>query len=357
MGNYSAEINPSSKRKIPLWLIFLISVISIAIIYFALVSEGSDGLPSKLPDGWKNINPPEDINSMLIQGDTLWAGGKNGVFAISINNAEILFELDNNGSLSYVKSLAIDSNSNLWIGHEKGLSRYDGKSVKTFTEKNVLHDNRILSVFVDSKNTVWAGGWGGVVYFKDNKWEKITKDDGLIDNVVNVIFEDSRNNMWFGTYSAPKGGVCGYNGTEWEYFSVKNKLPHNNVTCITEDKDSNIWVGCGLYKRGGAIILERISNKWTVNKTLYKADGLAGEKVRSLYKCDRNLMWIGSEYDGLAIYNKGKFKTLNTSDGLIHPEIKCIVQDKNKNFWIGTRAGISHIKYSATKIIINELII
>lgn len=66
--------------------------------------------------------------------------------------------------------------------------------------------------------------------------------------------------------------------------------------------------------------------------------------ISCLYRDQRGLLWIGTRH-GIGIYDE-KSRTLtrlSTNDGVSHPYIRGIVEDHNKNMWIATDCGITHI--------------
>ena len=84
------------------------------------------------------------------------------------------------------------------------------------------------------------------------------------------------------------------------------------------------------------------------------SDGIAGEKVRSLFLDSSGRLWVGSEYDGLAVFydfkisDTGRFShsgpiILTTDNGLPNNEVKVISEASDGNIWVGTRSGLLRI--------------
>jgi len=70
-------------------------------------------------------------------------------------------------------------------------------------------------------------------------------------------------------------------------------------------------VATGFSRHGGAARYS--GSKWT---NLTVQDGLAGESTRSVYEDTLGRMWIGSEYDGVAVGTPGSWEILTEKDGL-----------------------------------------
>jgi ligand-binding sensor domain-containing protein len=179
--------------------------------------------------------------------------------------------------------------------------------------------------------------------FYDGKFTTYTEKDGLINNMVNVICEDSRGRLWIGSYVAPSGGITVLENGKFLRFSQKDGLPHSDITSIVK-RGECVWIGTGLYNSGGAVLATIDDGKLKIVDRKDKQDGLAGEKVRTIFIDSHENTWFGSEYDGLVIFHKnGKKRMLTTENGLCNQEVKCIVEDRKGFFWIGTRNGITKI--------------
>ena len=311
------------------------------IISIALVSLPSCGPKPPPPAGFTHINPPDDVCSIVMDQTAVWAGGKDGLFKIPISGdkAEHLLQ---DKEISYVRALLIDSENNLWVGHILGLlCLKNGKVWKDYTE--ILPDKRVNCLYRDSQNRIWIGTWGGVTLFDGKTFKTYTTKEGLINNMVNAICEDSKGRIWFGSYVAPAGGISVLDNGKFLQFTQKDGLPHADITSITRT-DEGVWIGTGLYQSGGAILATIQNKKLKVLETVHKKDGLAGEKVRTIFIDREGNRWFGSEYDGLALfYKNGKKRILTTANGLCNSEVKCIIEDNKGCFWIGTRDGITKI--------------
>lgn len=101
---------------------------------------------------------------------------------------------------NYILSLAIDRSGVKWFGTwGAGLSRFDGKSWKTFTTGSGLPGNFVADIFIDSDNGVWIGTEGGIGFYDGKEWKKYTRNEGVIDDSVFTISHDAYGSKWFGT--------------------------------------------------------------------------------------------------------------------------------------------------------------
>jgi ligand-binding sensor domain-containing protein len=336
-------------RKHQYYFIFLFFIVCLA---FAIAGRFLHNTP-RLPPGWQIIRPLGGILALAIDGDVIWVGCKDGVYTIDRRSGAITSKLKHDPALIYIRSLLVDKSGALYIGHFNGLTLYDGAHFQTYTQKDGLPDNRVNALLQDRRGRLWVGTWGGAAILDNNKWQILTSADGLINNMVNVMFQDSRGDMWFGSYVAPYGGISCLKEGKWQLFSTGNGLPHNNVTSIFEDNAGSIWGGTGLLDRGGAIQFVSAETGWVIRRVLTQRDGLAADKVRSIFQDKDGAMWFGSEYDGLARYNKGKWTVFTEKEGLSQNEVTCMAQDKDGNLWIGTLDGLTRVSYGALKTMNN----
>lgn len=307
------------------------------------------------PPGWQIIRPPHDVFALAEQRDTLWTGGQEGVFRLDRGSGALIEELEHDPPLEHVWALLVDQGGALWVGHHAGLSRYEDGIWQEYSQDNGLPDNRVNALMLDRDGRLWVGTWGGAAVRDGEGWEVITAADGLADDMVNVMLQDRQGGLWFGSYVAPRGGISHLSEGEWQYFTTENGLPHNNVTSLLETRDGRVWAGTGLFDRGGACQFTLKESEWTITRAYTRDDGLAGDKVRSLFQDHASMLWFGSEYDGLALLGQDAWITLNAADGLAHLEVKAILQDSDGNVWLGTRDGVTRISAGALTALYKRL--
>jgi len=214
---------------------------------------------------------------------------------------------------------------NIWIGsHIGGLSRYSGKRFSTFSKKDGLNSNIILTICEDNNHNILLGtyGRGFSVIKKKKQDEKLTIDNfstmsGLTNNEVWDIIKDSDGNLWLATMK----GLSILSSSDVEKFSNPNfselkiqfnnfdntnGIIHNNIFCITEDNYGNIWLGT----RGGITLIP---------------------KSRIAYLLDSQLK------------QQNVFVNFKLKGGRLMNMINSILQDNNGDIWIGSTFGLSII--------------
>ncbi len=61
------------------------------------------------------------------------------------------------------------------------------------------------------------------------------------------------------------------------------------------------------------------------------------------------MLWFGSEYDGLARWENGKWRVLTEKDGMPHYEVMAMLQDVDGSLWMGTQNGVVRFNSAALK--------
>lgn len=329
-------------------LLVAIAVVAAVLACMEAVLLGGDAAAGT-PPGWTVNRPPHDVMALAIQGDVVWAGGRDGVVAVDRATGHVVEELSCDRRLDYVRDVIVDRDGTLWVAHDNGLSRYDGRSCRTLDETDGLPDHRVNALLDDTSGRLWVGTARGAAVAEHGGWTIFTTADGLADDMVNAIAEDETSGIWLGSYSASQGGVSRLANGRWQVITTREGLPHANVTAFFAAQDGSIWVGTGLFNRGGAARLESTDASWRVAEVLTRDNGLAGEKVRSIFQTRDGTLWFGSEYNGLTRVSADGMQVLGLEDGLSHPEVKCLAQDADGALWIGTGDGIVRVQALALR--------
>jgi ligand-binding sensor domain-containing protein len=293
----------------------------------------------KMPPGWRVIRPPNEVSALAIQGDVVWAGGKDGLAAIDRRSSQLQKLPEGAPRMRYVKDLLVDRKGNLWIGHHTGLAKCKNGKWETYPQVEQLINGPILSILEGRDGVLWVGGEKGVVYLDGETFRPFTIPEELKLPSVDVIFQDRSGAMWFGSASPTRGGLLCYYDRQWRGYTINGGLAHHSVNAVIQDRHGALWFGLGFGSRGAA---SRLKNKaWT---SITKENGLAGEKVRSIYEDQDGRMWFGSEYDGIAINSDHHWVVLTPKHGLAGWEVKEMIQDVDGVYWLGTEDGLSRIE-------------
>lgn len=169
-----------------------------------------------------------------------WFGTRNGVSkfdGITWTN----FTSANGLSGNEVTAIATDHQGNIFIGARDDigaasrLSKFDGTTWSTYSNTFYL----INSIAIDDQSNIWVGTVDGVSKYDGTQWTNFTTANGLAGYNVMAIAIDDQDNKWFGTY----GGVSKFDGTHWKNYSYTDGLAGESVMSIAIDDQGNKWFG------------------------------------------------------------------------------------------------------------------
>ncbi|MCB9334736.1 MAG: hypothetical protein H6586_01190 [Flavobacteriales bacterium] len=179
-----------------------------------------------------------------------------------------------------------------------------------------------LILFIQLNHTLYAQNF-------DFKYYNV--DDGLPQSQVNSIIQDSRGYLWMATAG---GGICQFDGVNFTQYTEKNGLSGDIISSITEDLEGNIWATSSLNG------ISKYNGRKFINYTTQ--DGLISNDANTfLYTDNTNRIWIGSNY-GLCVYENGSFKKFQHISFLNNP-IHQIYQDSKNDIWVSTENGLIYL--------------
>ncbi|MEO7299682.1 MAG: two-component regulator propeller domain-containing protein [Verrucomicrobiota bacterium] len=305
----------------------------------------------------------------------IWIGSYLGLSQFV--DGQFITQNENEEGFYRVYSIFQDREGSMWIGSEEGLSRLTLKRFTTYTKRQGLTQNNVVTVCPSYDGSVWIGVWGaGIHHLKDGEITIYNRTNGLSSDFVMALCEGRDKSLWIGTdvgaglNRLKDGVVTRYDKTEgW----VINPKPV--ITALVEDEETNLWVGT----REGANRLKdgkftRYTTKEGLNNNKINAicQGYSGiiwfgtdegvnqwnntqfvnlstnqprlkTPVLSLYEDDEGTLWIGTKETGLVRFKNGKFDFFTTRQGLFSEAIYSILEDSRKNLWLSTSKGIFYV--------------
>ena len=284
----------------------------------------------------------EDENNLM------WIGtGKQGVSYTNLNKINI--QNHPLPSQEDISSLFEDKKGNLWFGFDgEGIAKYD-YTKETYTyfkqkEKSIPSD-LIVSSYMDSKDRLWWGSFGGgTFYYKDKKFNipKISETSPIkeLPNYIRKIAEDANGDIWFATYSQGLYRLDS-SGNLNAYTTDNSCLLTNYIADLSCKNGQILYIATG----SGVYYIDIVTGKLSELRLHRTGEQLLEDNFANcIFQDSRELIWIGGRNE-VCIYNthNDSITKLNTENGLSYAGIKAITEDHNKNIWISTDNGISHV--------------
>ena len=150
--------------------------------------------------------------------------------------------------------------------------------------------------------------------------------DGLSSQNVNNIFEDDKGYIWFATQS----GVCYYNGSEFVDFIPDEILNSIDAVFVKQDKSGRIWIGTNA---DGLFIYDfkKITHYSEKN-------GLPSNIVRSLFFDKDNTPWILTS-NGVAKLVNNKIITVIDPKKKFADGVLSMTQTADGTYWFGSQGN------------------
>lgn len=330
------------------------------------------------------------VQDVLEQGpSTVWVATEGrGLLRVNPQSGEVrqyARSLPGGFSSEFVRTLAIDSDGDLWTGSFTELEVYD-RDRDRFTVVP-LHIS-VRSVYMDAAGGIWLGTfYDGVFCFNSyrDRFRVIEKSpSGLDDNVIGPIMSGRDGNIWIGT---GRGGVniLAPDGS-FRRFSRDNGLPSNDIKALYRDGDK-VYVGShngglciidarsgavrrtGGYThvysiipdRGGRLLVSTLSDivYFDTSTCTWSAPLVFGappvsDRIKDVFRDSRQRLWLCSE-EGVGVYAEQdgilESSPLQSLLGVFsHRPVSCVHESSDNVFWIAAQDGLFRLDETSGRI-------
>ncbi|MBK9451364.1 MAG: PAS domain S-box protein [Bacteroidetes bacterium] len=264
-----------------------------------------------------------------------------------------------------VKKASLDG---FWIGTEdEGMLAFEPSQLDTSTvafkyDATIgFPESNVMSISEGPNRSLWVGsGSQGFFKFWNGPATSSPKTNGLIQvmksqpsdsipvQIVKAIYHDNFGNTWLGTYG--NGLFSLENQTLSTLRLMEDSTSNLELLCTFEGHGGDFWVGTnrGLYLLGSELV--KTSNfKYSLggiitlpHKLHYtEADGLPSSKITCVLEDKQRNLWVGTRDAGIAVLLNGatKFEARSLSDLSLSNNINALAQGKDNLLWIATTDG------------------
>jgi ligand-binding sensor domain-containing protein len=303
----------------------------------------------------------------------IWLGTRNGglyQYDIQKKNYE---RIESRFSQDIITSVELDSAGGIWISSDRnGFAHYDHKTWQYYSTSDGLrtdeitglhwqdgklyvystqglhvlkngkievipsfNNSRVTKVKSDPNGNMWVLTTSGVHVLRQGRgWQTLTKRDGLsVDDIRDIVFD--QGSIWLATY---RGGLNHLLEEKFISFSAREGLITEAVSSIYQVSTNKFMVGT---TDGHIFSIEN----GMVKPFLIR--NFINKPVGKILKDHAGNLWFAT-YDGLLLVTAdGREKLFTEKDGLPTRQLRAIIQDRNKNYWIGSRTdGVIKMEFN-----------
>ncbi|OXA93863.1 hybrid sensor histidine kinase/response regulator transcription factor [Flavobacterium hercynium] len=243
------------------------------------------------------------------------------------------FQVEEGLSNNTVLTSLQDDDGFMWFGTKDGLNRFDGYRFKTYRSNadpiHSLGSNYIQSLH-EYKGVIWVGTDKGLYQYNKNT-DQFTVLNEAINDRINDINHDKNGNIWF-----ISGNIL------YKYSTIKKETKTFNpnkyfiVTSISRDVNGQIWAS-SLNK----IYHYSEENLSFENIPITPPSGSANFRITVIYALDKNNIAIGTQDDGVLLYNIPTKTTSSLAFSTKKPVyVRQFKMKDNNELWIASESGV-----------------
>ena len=260
----------------------------------------------------------------------LWATTAEGVWRLENGRATRLGATPGQHGESY-RALRADPSGGFWLATSQGLARVDATGAgASFTVRDGLPSDDVLSVLVDREGAVWVGTGAGVARRpKGGAFERV---EAAGNRIVMAFVQDHDGNVW----AATRDGLLRLAGGRPELMGRAEGLPDEHTRALAEDADGNLWIGT---EAGGLV---RLRNGRAV--VYGRAQGLTHEVIWTVTEGRDGTTWVGTDGGGLNRLRDGQARLATSPPDLAHENVFALLEDRSGRVWFSTEShGLCHL--------------
>ena len=329
-----------TRQPVIVALQIIIGMALVALGAYFLVTWVGHQRAAHFPAGRSILRPPHDVQCLARVDNTIWAGGKDGLFVFAADGSAGLVP-EALRQLHFVAALLHEADGGVWIAHEDGITHWGHGTAQHYSAQAGDFPGRGLSLLRDHDGALWAGSERALTRLHGSRFQPVAIPESFALTEIAVLYQDRSGALWIGDSSPRSPGVVRRDAQGFHLLTQREGLPHASVnTIIEQGTNSALWIGTGFAGSGGAVT--RNEGSW---RAIGRQQGLAGDKVRTIFEDSHGRLWFGSEYDGVAIFGQFRLAVIGEADGLAGPEVKAILEYPTDTFWLGTNGGLTRIEH------------
>ncbi|OUL59342.1 ATP-binding protein [Pseudoalteromonas ulvae] len=283
---------------------------------------------------------------MIDSQNQLWAGHELGVERVSLATEQVsFFEMPVAGSITY--RIYEASNGDVWACTTKGVFK-KAKDNDEFIAISTLTELDVRAVYQDKQGTFWLGSRSGLWFWDGkNKLDKFMPPKTLINQnaYVRSIVPLENGQVWVATYG---NGLWVLNAKSHQFErhlkhdpSVKSSLVFDEIGTAFLSKNGALVIGT--WGAGLQVMNANTASSFvTLRHSLQHDNGLSYANVRTVLELNNGLIAVGTTGQGVDIIDpqRGRVSSINrTNEGKALTNVVSLAQQQSGTIWAGTASS------------------
>ncbi|NOS72854.1 MAG: hypothetical protein HOP33_23375 [Verrucomicrobia bacterium] len=291
------------------------------------------------------------------------ASDLNGDFAIET------WTTDNGMPHNTVTALIQTRNGYIWVATYHGIAQFDGDRFKVFDTANTkgLDDSRITALYEDAQGVVWIGhDRGEVTRYVEGRFESVALDKSWGNANVVAFGNDEHGDLWvlnlrgeavrlrdfflikplpqMAAEPTMKPSLAA--DADHRLYVLRNglaaRITQNGYQPETFDGDYHAQLtrafGGGFWVAGVNRLRRWDGEKWIKDFGPFRWDD---SFITTMLETSNHRVLVGTLLGGLYVVDEsGGWFCLSRTNGLSHDWVRCLIEDREHNIWVGTSGGL-----------------
>lgn len=244
-----------------------------------------------------------------------------------------------------VRAIVVDQTNKLWLGTDRGLLRYDGRSWRAWRDSGSGLPSDHVTALAASGAAMWVGTDAGLVRLrqKDDAYEfrRFGESFGLGSQEIRALaVQESNRTLWVGTTAGVSRLEITKEASTWKPWLVADGILSDTVRSIALDAKGDAWVAhrTGLSHWNGKAWERLVIQDVEVNGVAVDSKNhvwIASNKGAWKYQAPKAAVALDTTDPG----SKGKWLHFHSGNGLGSNDAQG-VSAQGQDMWFSTSAGI-----------------